>query len=146
MLKSSSFFKKYTNFTGNYFENSQDQECKVLRLLFWYGREHIGRFSHLYYCTFDGRFEETFQPEIEMLHFVTYWRKILFSVKKLSYLWTFVIFYICRYFLIYWFYFFLQSVAYPETETLISNKKILSVIRCCGPAGLFRMVFIMFMN
>ena len=40
----------------------------------------------------------------------------------------------------------LQSVAYPETETLISKKIILSPIRFCGPAELFRMVLMMLMN
>ena len=52
MLKSSLLIKKKTNFTGKYLENSQDQECKVFRLLFLYEPEHIVRFSNLHQCTF----------------------------------------------------------------------------------------------
>ena len=40
-------FKKFTNFTWKYFENSRDDESKILKVLFLYENKHIGRFSNL---------------------------------------------------------------------------------------------------
>ena len=52
MLKISLLFNKYTNFTGEYLENSQYTECIFFRVLLLYEIEYIGRFSNLHLCTF----------------------------------------------------------------------------------------------
>ena len=46
-IKISLLFKKFTNFTWKYFENSQDDKSKILKVLFLYENKHIGRFSNL---------------------------------------------------------------------------------------------------
>ena len=55
MLKISLLFKKFTNFTGKYLENSQDKECENFRVLFSYKHKQTGRLSNLHQCTINLR-------------------------------------------------------------------------------------------
>ena len=52
MSKISLLFKKFTNFTDKYLENSWDSECQIFRVLVLYEHKHIGRFSNLHWYTF----------------------------------------------------------------------------------------------
>ena len=52
-LKSSLLLRKGRDFKGRSFEDSQDQECEIFRILLLYKLEHIKRFSNLHKRTFN---------------------------------------------------------------------------------------------
>ena len=63
-------FKKNTKFTGKQLESSQDLECEFFRVSVSHERDHIGRFSNLYQCTFNSYFNKSLLKQQTFLYYV----------------------------------------------------------------------------